>query len=198
MATSIAGQSAIALENLQPDRAPDRAQRDQGLPRGPVAAAAGAAAWPTAAARSARPATGPTRLQAAPRSGGGDAVAGGGRPRARGERRPRASRVVFRPPRRRRPRAVRLGSGDEPTALARLREMHVGLNRDHPLAIGLSHRCEGPASFATGFEEAQQAVTAAAVISPEPGVVTSMTSAPTSTCCACPRTAAPATTAATR
>jgi DNA-binding PucR family transcriptional regulator len=49
--------------------------------------------------------------------------------------------------------------------------MHISLNRSHPLAIGLSHRCEGAGSFATGFEEAQQAVTAAAVISPEPGVV---------------------------
>jgi purine catabolism regulator len=66
---------------------------------------------------------------------------------------------------------VRLGSGDESAALARLREMHATLNRNHPLAIGLSHRCEGAESFATGFEEAQQAVTAAAVISPEPGVV---------------------------
>jgi GAF domain-containing protein len=66
---------------------------------------------------------------------------------------------------------VRLGSADEAAAAGRLRELHSGLNKGHPLAIGLSHRCEGPASFATGFEEAQHAVTAAAVISPEPGVV---------------------------
>jgi GAF domain-containing protein len=66
---------------------------------------------------------------------------------------------------------VRLGSTDDAAAAGRLRELHSGLNKSHPLAIGLSHRCEGPASFATGFEEAQHAVTAAAVISPEPGVV---------------------------
>jgi sugar diacid utilization regulator len=66
---------------------------------------------------------------------------------------------------------VRLGPADEAAVVERLRDMHASLNRGHALAIGLSHRCEGPASFATGFEEAQHAVTAAAVISPEPGVV---------------------------
>ncbi|MGN6378005.1 MAG: GAF domain-containing protein [Gaiellales bacterium] len=66
---------------------------------------------------------------------------------------------------------LHLGTGDERTAAGRLRELHTGLNAKHPLAIGLSQRCEGAASFTTGFEEAEHAVAAAAVVSPRPGVI---------------------------
>jgi sugar diacid utilization regulator/putative methionine-R-sulfoxide reductase with GAF domain len=66
---------------------------------------------------------------------------------------------------------LHLGTGDERAAAARLRELHAGLNSKHPLAIGLSQRCEGAGSFRTGFEEAEHAVAAAAVVSPRPGVI---------------------------
>jgi DNA-binding PucR family transcriptional regulator len=41
----------------------------------------------------------------------------------------------------------------------------------HPIAIGLSNRCEGAPSYATGFGEAEHALVAASVVSSEPGVV---------------------------
>ncbi len=66
---------------------------------------------------------------------------------------------------------LHLGSGDERAAVARLRDLHASLNGKHPLAIGLSQRCEGPAAFTTGFEEAEHAVAAAAVVSSRPGVI---------------------------
>lgn len=66
---------------------------------------------------------------------------------------------------------IRLDTGGEKGAVAKLRELHATLNARHPLAIGLSQRCEGAASFRTGFEEAEQAVAAAAIVSPEPSVV---------------------------
>ena len=66
---------------------------------------------------------------------------------------------------------VHLGSRDAVHAAGRLREIHAGLNKDHPLAIGLSQRCEGAAGSRTGFEEADHAVTAAAVVSATPDVV---------------------------
>ncbi len=66
---------------------------------------------------------------------------------------------------------VHLGTCSEATVLGRLRELHATLNARHPLAIGLSHRCEGAESLRTGFEEAEHAVVAAAVVSPEPSVV---------------------------
>jgi sugar diacid utilization regulator len=66
---------------------------------------------------------------------------------------------------------VHLGSRDAVHAAGRLREIHAGLNKDHPLAIGLSQRCEGAAGSRTGFEEAEHAVTAAAVVSATPDVV---------------------------
>ena len=66
---------------------------------------------------------------------------------------------------------VHLGSRDAAHASARLREIHAGLNKDHPLAIGLSQRCEGAAGSRTGFEEAEHAVTAAAIVSSTPDVV---------------------------
>ena len=66
---------------------------------------------------------------------------------------------------------VHLGSRDEAQAAEKLRAIHATLNADHPLAIGLSHRCEGAAGSRTGFEEAEHAVTAAAVVSATPGVV---------------------------
>ena len=66
---------------------------------------------------------------------------------------------------------VHPGSRDEAQAAEKLRAIHATLNADHPLAIGLSHRCEGAAGSRTGFEEAEHAVTAAAVVSATPGVV---------------------------
>jgi GAF domain-containing protein len=66
---------------------------------------------------------------------------------------------------------INLGGRDAAHVAARLREIHAGLNADHPLAVGLSQRCEGAAGSRTGFEEAEHAVTAAAVVSPTPDVV---------------------------
>ena len=155
------------------DRAPDRAQRDQGLPRGSVSRPGGGGrpGRPRPGARL-RPQPPPPGAAGGAAAGGRDAGVGGRGARARVGRRPRLPGVAVRPPRRcrPRPRAARLGrrGGRGRRGCA---SCTAGLNKGHPLAIGLSHRCEGPASFATGFEEAQHAVTAAAVISPEPGVV---------------------------
>src|SRR6185437_9994560 len=172
VAASIAGQSAIALKNLHLiERLTEHnAIKDflEDLSRGLPAPAGLADRGRALGCDLHRP---HLVLQAAPRSGAGtqsweevaralEAGAARAFPGSLFDRRDGAVRGL-----------VRLGNTDEAAALAKLREMHAGLNRNHPLAIGLSHRCEGPASFSTGFEEAQQAVTAAAVISPEPGVV---------------------------
>ena len=172
VATSIAGQAAIAVKNLHLiERLTEHnAIKDflEDLSRGRPMGAELADRGRGLGCDLGRP---HLVLQAAPRSGSGtqswddvaralEASAARAFPGSLFDRRDGAVRGL-----------VRLGSTDEATAIARLREMHTGLNKSHPLAIGLSHRCEGPASFATGFEEAQQAVTAAAVISPEPGVV---------------------------
>ncbi len=172
VAASIAGQAAIAVKNLQLiERLTEHnAIKDflEDLSRGQPAAAGLADRGRALGCDLGRP---HLVLQAAPRSGGGtqtwedvaralEASAARAFPGSLFDRRDGAVRGL-----------VRLGTGDEAAAIVRLREMHTGLNRNHPLAIGLSHRCEGAATFATGFEEAQQAVTAAAVISPEPGVV---------------------------
>jgi sugar diacid utilization regulator/putative methionine-R-sulfoxide reductase with GAF domain len=66
---------------------------------------------------------------------------------------------------------LHIGPDDDRAALRRLRELHATLNARHPMAIGVSQRCEGAAAFATGFEEAEHAVAAAAVVSPDPGVI---------------------------
>jgi GAF domain-containing protein len=66
---------------------------------------------------------------------------------------------------------VRLDSGGERRATERLREIHAGLTARHAIAIGLSNRCESAATYRTGFQEAEHALTAAAVVSAEPGVV---------------------------
>jgi GAF domain-containing protein len=172
VATSIAGQAAIAVKNLQLiERLTEHnAIKDflEDLSRGGPAAADLADRGRALGCDLGRP---HLVLQAAPRSGAGsqtwedvarslETAAARAFPGSLFDRRDGAVRGL-----------VRLGSADEAAAIARLRELHAGLNGGHPLAIGLSHRCEGAASFATGFEEAQQAVTAAAVISPEPGVV---------------------------
>ena len=172
VAASIAGQSAVALKNLHLiERLTEHnAIKDflEDLSRGLPAPAGLADRGRALGCDLHRP---HLVLQAAPRSGAGtqsweevaralEAGAGRAFPGSLFDRRDGAVRGL-----------VHLGKTDEAAALAKLREMHAGLNRSHPLAIGLSHRCEGPASFSTGFEEAQQAVTAAAVISPEPGVV---------------------------
>jgi GAF domain-containing protein len=65
---------------------------------------------------------------------------------------------------------VHLGVRSPEQAAATLRDLHARLTRDHPLAIGLSHRSQGVAGARTGFEEAEHAVTAAAVVTPEAGV----------------------------
>ena len=66
---------------------------------------------------------------------------------------------------------VRLRGGDERAALEKLREIHASVADRHPLAVGVSDPCQGPATFATGFEEADHAVAAAALVSADPGVV---------------------------
>jgi GAF domain-containing protein len=66
---------------------------------------------------------------------------------------------------------IRLNGNDEAAAAERLREIHRKLTPKHPLAIGLSNRCQGAAAFRTGFGEAEHAVVAASVVSSEPGVV---------------------------
>ena len=45
------------------------------------------------------------------------------------------------------------------------------MNDKNPLGIGLSNRCDEPSSYPTGFEEAANALTAAALVSPKPGVI---------------------------
>jgi GAF domain-containing protein len=172
VATSIAGQAAIAVKNLQLiERLTEHnAIKDflEDLSRGGPAAAELADRGRALGCDLGKP---HLVLQAAPRSGAGtqtwedvarslEAAAGRAFPGSLFDRRDGTVRGL-----------VRLGPSDEAAAIARLRDLHAGLNASHPLAVGLSHRCEGAASFATGFEEAQQAVTAAAVISPEPGVV---------------------------
>ncbi len=66
---------------------------------------------------------------------------------------------------------IRLNGHDESVAAERLREIHRKLTPRHPLAIGLSNRCQGAAAFRTGFGEAEHAVVAASVVSSEPGVI---------------------------
>jgi hypothetical protein len=66
---------------------------------------------------------------------------------------------------------VRLDGGGERGAIERLREIHAGLAERHAIAIGVSNRCESPSTYRTGFQEAEHALTAAAVVSAEPGVV---------------------------
>ena len=66
---------------------------------------------------------------------------------------------------------VRLRGRDHAAVAEHLRRIHSKLNERHPLAIGLSHPCQGATSFPTGFGEAEHAVAAAAVISVQPDVV---------------------------
>jgi DNA-binding PucR family transcriptional regulator len=66
---------------------------------------------------------------------------------------------------------VRLRGGDLRGALEKLREIHATVSDRHPLAVGVSDPCQGAAAFATGFEEADHAVAAAALVSADPGVV---------------------------
>jgi GAF domain-containing protein len=66
---------------------------------------------------------------------------------------------------------IRLNGSDEAAVAERLRDIHTRLTPRHPLAIGLSNRCDGAASYPNGFSEAEHAVVAATVVSSEPGVV---------------------------
>ena len=60
-------------------------------------------------------------------------------------------------------------SGEEPL-LEKLREVHAAL--DTPVSVGISHVCQGAASFRAGFEEAQHALLGASVIRGKPAVMT--------------------------
>jgi GAF domain-containing protein len=60
-------------------------------------------------------------------------------------------------------------SGEEPL-VEKLREVHAAL--DTPVSVGISHVCQGAASFRAGFEEAQHAVLGASVIRGKPAVMT--------------------------
>jgi sugar diacid utilization regulator/putative methionine-R-sulfoxide reductase with GAF domain len=60
-------------------------------------------------------------------------------------------------------------SGEEPL-LEKLREVHAAL--DNPVSLGISHVCQGAASFRAGFEEAQHALLGASVIRGKPAVMT--------------------------
>ena len=66
---------------------------------------------------------------------------------------------------------IRLNGSDEAAVADRLRDIHTRLTPRHPLAIGLSNRCDGAVSYPNGFREAEHAVVAASVVSSEPGVV---------------------------
>ncbi|MDX6522707.1 MAG: hypothetical protein QOI17_220 [Gaiellales bacterium] len=66
---------------------------------------------------------------------------------------------------------IRLNGSDEAAVADRLRDIHTRLTPRHPLAIGLSNRCDGAVSYPNGFSEAEHAVVAASVVSSEPGVV---------------------------
>jgi len=66
---------------------------------------------------------------------------------------------------------VRLNGGSEADAVERLRELHEPLTGRHPLAIGVSNRCDSVTAYPTGFEEAEHAVAAASLVSADPGVV---------------------------
>src|SRR6266511_2103956 len=60
-------------------------------------------------------------------------------------------------------------SGEEPL-VEKLREVHAAL--DTPVSVGISHVCQGAASFRAGFEEAQHALLGASVIRGKPAVMT--------------------------
>jgi DNA-binding PucR family transcriptional regulator len=66
---------------------------------------------------------------------------------------------------------IRLKAGREQEVVESLRTLHATLNARQPLAIGLSNRCDEPSSYPTGFEEAANALTAAALVSREPDVI---------------------------
>ena len=66
---------------------------------------------------------------------------------------------------------VRVPPGREHETIDALRDLHATLNNKNPLGIGLSNRCDEPSSYPTGFEEAANALTAAALVSPKPGVI---------------------------
>jgi DNA-binding PucR family transcriptional regulator/putative methionine-R-sulfoxide reductase with GAF domain len=67
---------------------------------------------------------------------------------------------------------VRLRTAGEQAAIDKLRELHAAASARHPVAVGVSNACQELAAFATGFEEAEHAVAAAALVSSDPGVVT--------------------------
>jgi len=66
---------------------------------------------------------------------------------------------------------VRMNGQDEAAVAEKLRDIHGRLTVLHPVAIGLSNRCQDASAYATGFGEAEHALVAASVVSSEPGVV---------------------------
>jgi GAF domain-containing protein len=66
---------------------------------------------------------------------------------------------------------VRVRPGRAHEAVDALRDLHATLNAKQRLGIGLSNTCDEPSSYPRGFEEAANALTAAALVSPEPGVI---------------------------
>jgi GAF domain-containing protein len=66
---------------------------------------------------------------------------------------------------------VRLNGTSESDAVAKLRELHGPLSARHPIAVGVSNRCDSVTAYPTGFEEAEHAVAAASLVSADPSVV---------------------------
>jgi putative methionine-R-sulfoxide reductase with GAF domain len=64
---------------------------------------------------------------------------------------------------------LRVHSDGEASLLERLQQMHAGL--EAPVSVGVSHVCQGAASFRAGFEEAQHALVGASVIRGKPAVM---------------------------
>jgi GAF domain-containing protein/sugar diacid utilization regulator len=65
---------------------------------------------------------------------------------------------------------LRVPSTGEASLIEKLQEMHGTL--EAPVSIGLSHLCQGEASFRAGFEEAQHALVGASVIRGKPALMT--------------------------
>jgi putative methionine-R-sulfoxide reductase with GAF domain len=64
---------------------------------------------------------------------------------------------------------LRVPYAGEGPLLEKLQEMHASL--EAPVSIGVSHFCQGAASFRAGFEEAQHALVGASVIRGKPAVM---------------------------
>ena len=203
IAASIAGQTAVAIKKVQLiDRLTERnAIKD--LPRGSVARARAAPRELARAGRGAGLRSVASRTSCCrrvPRPGpaepAGRRSPRRSRRRRRGHSRGRCSTGATR----RCAGSCGCAAGDEADGRrAACARSTPGSTPKHPLAIGLSNRCEGaPAPIRPGSSEAEHAVAAASVVSASPASSASTTWARTSTCCRCRRTAACATAAARR